>query len=71
ARLFNLYREYAAYIKRVTMWGIDDHNSWLSAGNPCLFDRYLIPKKAFNAVFSVCPHYRQTLFNPENRGANL
>jgi endo-1,4-beta-xylanase len=52
ARLFKLYREYAAYIKRVTMWGIDDHNSWLSAGNPCLFDRYLIPKKAFKAVFN-------------------
>jgi endo-1,4-beta-xylanase len=52
SRLFQLYREYAAYIKRVTMWGIDDHNSWISAGNPCLFDRYLIPKKAFNAVFN-------------------
>jgi len=52
AKLFRLYREYAAYISRVTMWGIDDHNSWLSAGNPCLFDRYLNPKKAFNAVFN-------------------
>jgi endo-1,4-beta-xylanase len=52
ASLFKLYREYASYIKRVTFWGIDDHNSWLSAGNPCLFDRYLIPKKAFNAVFN-------------------
>jgi endo-1,4-beta-xylanase len=53
ARLFRIYREYAAYIKRVTMWGIDDHNSWLSAGTPCLFDRYLNPKKAFNAVFNL------------------
>ncbi|MDR2941985.1 MAG: endo-1,4-beta-xylanase [Treponema sp.] len=53
SRLFKLYREYAPYISRVTMWGIDDHNSWLSAGNPCLFDRYLIPKKAFNAVFNT------------------
>jgi endo-1,4-beta-xylanase len=52
ARLFRLYREYAPYISRVTFWCIDDHNSWLSAGNPCLFDRYLIPKKAFNAVFN-------------------
>jgi len=52
ARLFRLYREYAAYLSRVTMWGIDDHNSWLSAGTPCLFDRYLNPKKAFNAVFN-------------------
>jgi endo-1,4-beta-xylanase len=51
-RLFRLYREYAAYISRVTMWGIDDYNSWLSAGTPCLFDRYLNPKKAYNAVFN-------------------
>jgi len=52
ARLFGLYREYAACISRVTMWGVDDHNSWLSEGTPCLFDRYLNPKKAFNAVFN-------------------
>ena len=52
ARLFKIYREYAVYISRVTMWGVDDHNSWLSAGTPCLFDRYLNPKKAFNAVFN-------------------
>jgi endo-1,4-beta-xylanase len=52
AKLFNIYREYADYISRVTFWGIDDHNSWLSAGTPCLFDRYLNPKKAFNAVFN-------------------
>jgi endo-1,4-beta-xylanase len=38
------------------MWGIDDRNSWLSTGNPCLFDRYLNPKKAFNAVFNPEKH---------------
>ena len=52
SRLFKIYREYADYISRVTMWGVDDHNSWLSAGTPCLFDRYLNPKKAYNAVFA-------------------
>jgi len=52
ARLFKIYREYSACISRVTMWGIDDHNSWLSAGTPCIFDRYLNPKKAYNAVFA-------------------
>jgi len=52
AKVFRIYREYNDYIKRVTMWGIDDHNSWISAGTPCLFDRYLNPKKAFNAVFN-------------------
>ena len=51
-RLFRLYREYASRIRRVTMWGIDDYNSWWSPGNPCLFDRYLNPKKAFNSVFN-------------------
>jgi len=56
AKLFKIYREYADYISRITMWDVDDYNSWLSAGNPCLFDRYLNPKKAFNAVF-----------NPENK----
>jgi endo-1,4-beta-xylanase len=50
ARLFKLYREYAAYISRVTWWGMDDGNSWLSAGNPCLFDWTLNAKKAFYAV---------------------
>jgi len=52
SKLFKMYKEYAAYISRVTMWGIDDYNSWLSAGTPCLFDRYLNPKKAYNAVFN-------------------
>jgi endo-1,4-beta-xylanase len=50
ARLFSLYREYAAYISRVTWWGMDDGGSWLSAGNPCLFDWKLNAKKAFYAV---------------------
>jgi GH35 family endo-1,4-beta-xylanase len=34
------------------MWGVDDYNSWLSTGTPCILDRYLNPKKAFNAVFN-------------------
>jgi len=52
AKLFKIYREYSDYISRVTMWGVDDHSSWLSAGTPCLFDRYLNPKKAYSAVFN-------------------
>jgi endo-1,4-beta-xylanase len=50
AELFKLYREYSGYIKRVTMWGMDDGTSWISAGNPCLFDWKLNAKKAFYAV---------------------
>jgi endo-1,4-beta-xylanase len=50
AELFKLYKEYSKYIKRVTMWGMDDGTSWISAGNPCLFDWKLNAKKAFYAV---------------------
>jgi len=50
AMLFNLFREKKEHITRVTMWGIDDENSWKSYGNPCLFDGDLNPKPAFYAV---------------------
>jgi endo-1,4-beta-xylanase len=50
AKLFSLYREYAPYISRVTFWGIDDGTSWISTGNPLLFDRMLNAKKAYHAV---------------------
>jgi endo-1,4-beta-xylanase len=62
-RLFRLYRENAACISRVSMWGIDDHNSWISAGTPCLFDRYLNPKQAFNAVFNPEKHSEKLVCN--------
>ena len=52
AKLFKIFRKYSACISRVTIWGVDDHNSWLSAGTPCLFNRYLNPKQAYNAVFN-------------------
>ncbi|MCL1928936.1 MAG: endo-1,4-beta-xylanase [Treponema sp.] len=50
ARLMNLYREYSSYITRVTMWGMDDRHSWLSTGNPSIFDWKLNAKQAFYAV---------------------
>jgi endo-1,4-beta-xylanase len=50
ADLFKLYKEHAAHITRVSMWGIDDNTSWLSIGNPCLFDWKLNAKEAFYAV---------------------
>lgn len=50
AKLFQIYREYAPYISRVVMWGADDGTSWLSAGNPCLFDWRLNAKRAFHAA---------------------
>ena len=50
ARLFSLFKEFSAHIKFVTFWGIDDGNSWLSEGNPLLFDWRLNAKPAFYAV---------------------
>jgi len=50
ARLMNLYKEYSAHITRVTFWGIDDRTSWISTGNPLLFDWKLNAKQAFHAV---------------------
>jgi len=52
AELFSLYKSRAENISRVTMWGMDDRNSWLSSGNPCLFDRNLKPKAAFHAIIN-------------------
>lgn len=50
ARLMSLYREYSSSITRVTFWGIDDGTSWISAGNPAVFDWKLNAKQAFHAV---------------------
>ncbi|SEN70094.1 endo-1,4-beta-xylanase [Amphibacillus marinus] len=50
ARLFQLYREHAAHISRVTFWGLNDATSWRSAQNPLLFDRNLQAKPAYYAV---------------------
>jgi len=50
SQLFSLFMEYSNVISRVTMWGMDDENSWKSIGNPCLFNADLEPKLAFFAV---------------------
>ncbi|MDR0457045.1 MAG: endo-1,4-beta-xylanase [Treponema sp.] len=47
ARLFALFKKYAAVLGRVTMWGLDDGTSWLTQTSPALFDRNLQPKPAF------------------------
>ena len=47
ARLFSIYKEHAAHIKRITVWGLDDKRSWRSATNPTLFDQDLKAKPAF------------------------
>ncbi len=50
AQLFQLYKEYAEHISRVTFWGLDDGTSWLADRNPLLFDRNLKAKPAYYAV---------------------
>jgi len=50
AQLFQLYKEYADHITRVTFWGLDDASSWRSEGSPLLFDARLQAKPAYYAV---------------------
>jgi endo-1,4-beta-xylanase len=47
ARLFAFFREYAAHMGRVTIWGLDDGSSWRAQTSPTLFDKDLRPKPAF------------------------
>jgi GH35 family endo-1,4-beta-xylanase len=50
AQLFQLYKEYADHITRVTFWGLDDGSSWRSANSPLLFDSRFQAKPAYYAV---------------------
>src|SRR5690606_41788492 len=50
AQLFQIFKEHAPTIARVTFWGLDDGSSWRDDRNPLLFDRALQPKLAFHAV---------------------
>lgn len=55
--LFTLFLQYRHEISRVTLWGLDDGQSWLNhfpirgrTNHPLLFDRDLEPKSAFFEV---------------------
>lgn len=50
AKLFQLYKEYADVIERVTIWGYRDDTSWRSEQFPLIFNSDLTPKEAFYAV---------------------
>jgi len=50
AQLFNLFKEHAANIARVTFWGMDDGTSWRAENNPLLFDKNLQAKPAYFGV---------------------
>jgi len=47
ARLFTIFKQHAAVLGRVTLWGLDDGTSWLRDTSPVLFDSKLEPKPAF------------------------
>ncbi|MCL2190953.1 MAG: endo-1,4-beta-xylanase [Treponema sp.] len=50
AQLFNIFRENADVIRRVSIWGIDDPASWRHRGSPLLWGANLRPKEAFWAA---------------------
>ena len=60
AELFSVFLQQRAVVKRVTLWGVTDADSWLNnwpvAGRtsyPLLFDRAGKPKAAFDRVIAV------------------
>lgn len=50
AQLFQIYKEHADHISRVTFWGLNDATSWRAAQSPLLFDRNMQAKPAYYAV---------------------
>lgn len=51
--LFTLFKENSASISNVTVWGINDGDSWKDQMRPLLFFDDLSPKPAFNTVLDV------------------
>ncbi|MCM1245776.1 MAG: endo-1,4-beta-xylanase [Roseburia sp.] len=51
--LFTLFKNNSDLISNVTVWGINDGDSWKSTGCPLLFYDDLTPKPAFERVLSV------------------
>lgn len=53
SELFTLFKNKSASISNVTLWGINDGNSWKSEKRPLLFYDDLTPKPAFEKVLGV------------------
>ncbi len=51
--LFNLFKSKSASVSNVTLWGINDGDSWKSEKRPLLFYDDLTPKPAFEKVLEV------------------
>lgn len=50
AQLFELYKENADHIARITFWGMDDGTSWRAVNTPLLFDSNQQAKPAYYGV---------------------
>ncbi|WP_208592041.1 endo-1,4-beta-xylanase [Gracilibacillus suaedae] len=50
AQLFQIYKEHAEHISRITFWGLNDATSWRAEQSPLLFNRNLQAKPAYYAV---------------------
>ncbi|WP_078556334.1 endo-1,4-beta-xylanase [Bacillus alkalicellulosilyticus] len=63
AEYMRVYKNYAASIDRVTLWGLNDIQSWRRGHNPLLWNSDFSPKDAFYAVsdpegyLGVDPYY--------------
>lgn len=53
ADLFTMFKENSSKISNVTLWGVNDGDSWKSAKRPLLFYDNLTPKPAYYAVLEV------------------
>jgi endo-1,4-beta-xylanase len=60
AEIFSVFNKYSSSISRITLWGVDDGQSWRNywpiytrTAYPLLFDRNYQPKKAFYAVIKT------------------
>lgn len=58
--IFKLFLKHQDKISRVTLWGLNDSQSWLNdwpidgrTNYPLLFDRELKPKKAYDSILSL------------------
>ena len=58
--IFKLFIKHQDKISRVTLWGVNDGQSWLNdwpikgrTNYPLLFDREFKPKEAYNSVMKL------------------
>lgn len=68
AQLFNILKEHADHIERVTFWGLDDNTSWRAENNPLLFDKNLQAKPAYYGVIDPDTFIAENA--PETEDAN-